>query len=144
MYLSQALAGAVQAGFAAERETMLSPEHRARLHALRTAKPSERPRTAFRRRGPRAGARAHVPAGLASRADRRAGDAEFVAFQQWWFAELRAAGYAVPHWPAQWGGGMPAAEQVVLYQELAAHDAPRLVLRSSRSTTRPRPAGRGH
>ena len=35
MYLSQALAGAVQAGFAAERETMLSPEHRARLQALR-------------------------------------------------------------------------------------------------------------
>ena len=35
MYLSQALAGAVQAGFAAERETMLTPEHRARLEALR-------------------------------------------------------------------------------------------------------------
>jgi enoyl-CoA hydratase len=34
MYLSQALAGAVQAGFAAERETMLSPEHRARLLAV--------------------------------------------------------------------------------------------------------------
>jgi alkylation response protein AidB-like acyl-CoA dehydrogenase len=55
-------------------------------------------------------------------------DAEFVAFQQQWFQELRAAGYAVPHWPAEWGGGMPTAEQVVLYQELAAHDAPRLVL----------------
>jgi alkylation response protein AidB-like acyl-CoA dehydrogenase len=34
----------------------------------------------------------------------------------------------VPHWPAEWGGGMSTAEQVVLYQELAAHDAPRLVL----------------
>lgn len=56
------------------------------------------------------------------------GDDEFVAFQKAWFAELRAAGYAVPHWPAEWGGGMSAAEQVVLYQELAAHDAPRLVL----------------
>lgn len=55
-------------------------------------------------------------------------DAEYVAFQKWWFAELRAAGYAVPHWPAQWGGGMPVDRQVILYQELAAHDAPRLVL----------------
>jgi alkylation response protein AidB-like acyl-CoA dehydrogenase len=55
-------------------------------------------------------------------------DAEFAAFQQWWFAELREAGFAVPHWPAQWGGGLSVAEQIVLYQELAAHDAPRLVL----------------
>jgi enoyl-CoA hydratase len=35
MYLTQALAGALQAGFAAERETMLSADHRARLLALR-------------------------------------------------------------------------------------------------------------
>ena len=28
----------------------------------------------------------------------------------------------------EWGGGMSVAEQIVLYQELAAHDAPRLVL----------------
>lgn len=55
-------------------------------------------------------------------------DAEFVAFQKSWFAELHRAGYAVPHWPAEWGGGMSVAEQIVLYQELAAHDAPRLVL----------------
>ena len=54
-------------------------------------------------------------------------DAEFVRFQQDWFQKLRAEGWAVPHWPAEWGGGMSAAEQVVLYQELAAHDAPRLV-----------------
>lgn len=53
---------------------------------------------------------------------------EFVAFQKSWFAELRTAGYAVPHWPAEWGGGMGVPEQIVLYQELAAHDAPRLVL----------------
>src|SRR3546814_10603930 len=44
------------------------------------------------------------------------------------FAELHTAGYAVPHWPAEWGGGMSVAEQIVLSQELAAHDAPRLVL----------------
>jgi alkylation response protein AidB-like acyl-CoA dehydrogenase len=55
-------------------------------------------------------------------------DEEFVRFQKWWFAELHAAGYAVPHWPREWGGGMSVAEQIVLYQELAAHDAPRLVL----------------
>jgi alkylation response protein AidB-like acyl-CoA dehydrogenase len=75
----------------------------------------------------RAWCRAHVPADW--RAE-QAGvpDSEYVAFQKWWFAELRAAGYAVPHWPSQWGGGMPLERQVVLYSELAAHDAPRLVL----------------
>jgi len=56
------------------------------------------------------------------------GDDEFVKFQKSWFAELHSAGFAVPHWPAEWGGGMSVAEQVVLYRELAAHDAPRLVL----------------
>ena len=55
-------------------------------------------------------------------------DTEFVAFQKAWFQELRGAGYAVPHWPKEWGGGWSTAEQAVLYQELAAHDAPRLVL----------------
>jgi alkylation response protein AidB-like acyl-CoA dehydrogenase len=55
-------------------------------------------------------------------------DAEFVRFQRAWFQELRTAGFAVPHWPKEWGGGMSVAEQVVLYSELAAHDAPRLVL----------------
>ena len=57
-----------------------------------------------------------------------ASDEEFVAFQKQWFATLHGAGFAVPHWPAEWGGGMSVADQVVLYQELAAHDAPRLVL----------------
>ena len=67
-------------------------------------------------------------AGLAAR-QTGASDEEFVRFQQEWFHELRRAGYAVPHWPAEWGGGHAGtAEQVVLYQELAAHDAPRLVL----------------
>jgi alkylation response protein AidB-like acyl-CoA dehydrogenase len=56
------------------------------------------------------------------------GDDEFVAFQHDWFQQLRRAGYAVPHWPAEWGGGMSTAEQIVLYQELAVHDAPRLVM----------------
>ncbi|MCV7423205.1 acyl-CoA dehydrogenase family protein [Mycobacterium yunnanensis] len=69
----------------------------------------------------------HVPADWRA-AQTGVGDEEFVAFQKSWFAELHAAGFAVPHWPAAWGGGMPVAEQIVLYQELAAHDAPRLVL----------------
>lgn len=69
----------------------------------------------------------HVPADWRPR-QTGVPDAEFAAFQQWWFGELREAGYAVPHWPAEWGGGMSAAEQAVLYSELAAADAPRLVL----------------
>jgi alkylation response protein AidB-like acyl-CoA dehydrogenase len=75
----------------------------------------------------RAWCRAHVPADWRA-TQTGVSDAEYVAFQQWWFAQLRDAGYAVPHWPARWGGGMPPARQVVLYQELAACDAPRLVL----------------
>jgi alkylation response protein AidB-like acyl-CoA dehydrogenase len=53
---------------------------------------------------------------------------EYVRFQKWWFEELRQAGFAVPHWPKEWGGGMSLGEQMVLFQELATHDAPRLVL----------------
>src|SRR5436190_22229265 len=29
---------------------------------------------------------------------------EYARFQRWWFGELANAGYAVPHWPAPWGG----------------------------------------
>jgi alkylation response protein AidB-like acyl-CoA dehydrogenase len=57
-----------------------------------------------------------------------ASDEEFVRFQQEWFQQLRRGGFAVPHWPAEWGGGMSVPRQVVLFEELAAHDAPRLVL----------------
>ena len=69
----------------------------------------------------------HVPADWRA-LQTAATDDEFVAFQKAWFAELHSAGFAVPHWPRQWGGGMSVGEQIVLYQELAAHDAPRLVL----------------
>ncbi len=69
----------------------------------------------------------HVPADWRA-TQTGVGDDEFVAFQKAWFAELHSAGFAVPHWPEQWGGGMSVGEQIVLYQELAAHDAPRLVL----------------
>lgn len=71
--------------------------------------------------------RGHIPADW-RRAQTDASPAEFVAFQRAWFQDLRRAGFAVPHWPREWGGGMSVAEQIVLYQELAAHDAPRLVL----------------
>jgi alkylation response protein AidB-like acyl-CoA dehydrogenase len=69
----------------------------------------------------------HIPANWR---DEQTGvsDEEFVRFQKSWFAELHSAGYAVPHWPREWGGGLSISEQIVLYQELAAHDAPRLVL----------------
>ena len=69
----------------------------------------------------------HVPADWRA-AQTGVGDDGFVAFQKAWFAELHSAGFAVPHWPRAWGGGMSVSEQIVLYQELAAHDAPRLVL----------------
>lgn len=69
----------------------------------------------------------HIPADW-RQSQTGVGDAEFVRFQKDWFQQLRGAGFAVPHWPAEWGGGMSVDEQVILYQELAAHDAPRLVL----------------
>ena len=75
----------------------------------------------------RAWCRTHVPDGWRA-AQTGVSDDDFVAFQQAWFQQLRSAGYAVPHWPAEWGGGMSTAEQIALFQELAAHDAPRLVL----------------
>lgn len=75
----------------------------------------------------RAWCRTHIPEGW-RRHQTAVGETEFVTFQKQWFAELHSAGYAVPHWPAEWGGGMSVPEQVVLYQELAAADAPRLVL----------------
>jgi alkylation response protein AidB-like acyl-CoA dehydrogenase len=75
----------------------------------------------------RAWCRANVPAEWRA-AQTGVPEDDFVAFQKDWFQQLRRAGYAVPHWPAEWDGGMSVPRQVVLYQELAAHDAPRLVL----------------
>ena len=44
----------------------------------------------------------------------------FVAGQRAWFAQLAGAGYAIPHWPAEWpGGGRSLAAQKVIYEELA-------------------------
>jgi alkylation response protein AidB-like acyl-CoA dehydrogenase len=70
---------------------------------------------------------ANVPAGW-RKAQTGASDKEFVRFQKEWFSTLHRAGFAVPHWPREWGGGMSVPEQMVLYEELARHDAPRLVL----------------
>lgn len=54
---------------------------------------------------------------------------EFVQSQRDWFRQLAAAGYAIPHWPAEWtGGGRSLAEQKIIYEELARADAPRLLL----------------
>ncbi|WP_072801655.1 acyl-CoA dehydrogenase family protein [Rhodococcoides yunnanense] len=53
---------------------------------------------------------------------------QFVEFQQRWFSTLRAGGLAVPHWPAEHGGGFTLSEQAVLFEEFARAEAPRLVL----------------
>jgi alkylation response protein AidB-like acyl-CoA dehydrogenase len=54
---------------------------------------------------------------------------DFVKTQRDWFRKLVGAGYAIPHWPAEWpGGGRGLAEQKVIYEELAAADCPRLLL----------------
>ena len=55
--------------------------------------------------------------------------AAFAESQRNWFAKLVEAGYAIPHWPAEWpGGGRSLAEQKVIYEEIAAADTPRLLL----------------
>lgn len=54
---------------------------------------------------------------------------DFVKTQRSWFAKLVKAGYAIPHWPAEFpGGGRSLAEQKVIYEELAKADCPRLLL----------------
>ncbi|PPE71859.1 acyl-CoA dehydrogenase [Solimonas fluminis] len=53
----------------------------------------------------------------------------FVRSQRDWFTKLVKAGYATPHWSAEWpGGGRSLAEQKVIYEEVARADAPRLIL----------------
>lgn len=53
---------------------------------------------------------------------------EVADFQRRWLATLAADGWAVPHWPAAYGGGHSLAAQAVIYEELARADAPRLSL----------------
>ncbi|MEY2942896.1 MAG: hypothetical protein RLY97_910, partial [Pseudomonadota bacterium] len=55
--------------------------------------------------------------------------AEFAKSQRDWFLKLVGAGYAIPHWPAEYpGGGRSLAAQKIIYEELAAADTPRLLL----------------
>ena len=73
------------------------------------------------------------------------GDDEFVAFQKWWFAELHAAGFAVPHWPREWGGGMSVGRTD---RALFRTRRPRCAAAGARLRRNPSrrvdPAGRGH
>ena len=57
------------------------------------------------------------------------GTAEFLSFQREWMRRLVSAGYATAHWKAGWpGGGRSLDEQIVIAEELARADAPRLTL----------------
>ena len=70
----------------------------------------------------------HVPKGWRG-TQAGAGDEAVVAFQRQWRATLQAGGFLAPHWPENLGGSdMPLAEQVILAEELARADAPRLSL----------------
>jgi alkylation response protein AidB-like acyl-CoA dehydrogenase len=53
---------------------------------------------------------------------------EYVRFQREWLDTLREAGFAAPHWPAEWGGGFSAEQVIVMFEELARARAPRLGL----------------
>lgn len=53
----------------------------------------------------------------------------FLAMQREWYGKLVEAGYATPHWPAEWpGGGRSLAEQIAMFEELAKSGAPRMSL----------------
>lgn len=53
-------------------------------------------------------------------------EADYVAFQGWWFDALRRVGLATPHWPRAWGGEeLSLRHAVILNEELARADAPR-------------------
>jgi alkylation response protein AidB-like acyl-CoA dehydrogenase len=53
----------------------------------------------------------------------------FLESQHQWLRCLVDAGYAAPHWPKEWpGGGRSLAEQVVIFEEIARADAPRMIL----------------
>jgi alkylation response protein AidB-like acyl-CoA dehydrogenase len=55
--------------------------------------------------------------------------AAFIASQQQWMKKLVGAGYATSHWSKEWpGGGRPLAEQMIIAEEMARADAPRLLL----------------
>jgi alkylation response protein AidB-like acyl-CoA dehydrogenase len=51
---------------------------------------------------------------------------DFERFQRGWFRTLLEPGYAIAHWPAEWGGGRTLSEQIVLHEELRRANAPEL------------------
>ena len=80
----------------------------------------------------------HVPAGW-RQAQTGVSDADYVSFQKAWFQELRRRRLRRAPLAGRMGRRHVRAEQVVLYQELAAHDAPRLVLAFVGDPSRRRP-----
>ncbi len=57
------------------------------------------------------------------------GTEDFLSFQRDWMKKMVAAGLATPHWAKGWsGGGRPLDEQIVIAEEMARADAPRLIL----------------
>lgn len=56
---------------------------------------------------------------------RGADEADYVAFQRWWFAEMAKVGLATPHWPKDWGGAdIGIRHQIIIYEEIARAQAP--------------------
>ena len=54
-----------------------------------------------------------------------ASQAQFIAFQRDWFAELAKVGLSTPHWPKSWGGSeLTLRHQVIYYEEAARIDSP--------------------
>jgi alkylation response protein AidB-like acyl-CoA dehydrogenase len=72
--------------------------------------------------------RGHVPAGWRENMTDATTEA-FIAQQREWMKMLVGAGFATSHWSKEWpGGGRPLAEQIVIAEEMARADAPRLLL----------------
>ncbi len=56
---------------------------------------------------------------------RGASEADYVAFQRWWFAEMGKVGLATPHWPRDWGGAdIGIRHQIIIFEEIARAQAP--------------------
>ncbi len=70
----------------------------------------------------------HVPAGWRESMTAATTEA-FIAQQREWMKTLVGAGFATSHWGREWpGGGRPLAEQIIIAEEMARADAPRLLL----------------
>ncbi|WP_448625016.1 acyl-CoA dehydrogenase family protein [Geodermatophilus sp. URMC 64] len=74
----------------------------------------------------RAWAARHVPSDWEHELHHADGPA-LLEFERRWLKQLRAGGYAAPHWSREHGGGgFSLAEQVVIFEELSRANAPRL------------------